>query len=179
LDKTEKAKAGHYEIIGETYAKMEFFERGWNPYSRFLDVDKVDLILRKKQDDQSIYREVQVKFGRLYEVGTKFEKKFFDVTSWRFFNPNEFNDYEHLDNFYVAYVLSKPNQYEGDIFIFPIKFFSDLLKKSIPSKDKVKLYISHSIHEDKWYVRRLSKFDKLDAISVLEVTQYRRAFQLI
>ena len=39
-----RSRAGHYEILGETYAKFEFFEKGWNPYSRFLDVDKVDLI---------------------------------------------------------------------------------------------------------------------------------------
>lgn len=43
-----RRKAGHYEILGETYAKFEFFENGWNSYSRFLDVDKVDLILRRK-----------------------------------------------------------------------------------------------------------------------------------
>lgn len=28
-------KPGHLEIIGETYAKMEFFEQGWNPYVGF------------------------------------------------------------------------------------------------------------------------------------------------
>ena len=38
-----RSRAGHYEILGETYAKFEFFEKGWNPYSRFLDVDKVVL----------------------------------------------------------------------------------------------------------------------------------------
>ena len=43
-----RSRAGHYEILGETYAKFEFFEKGWNPYSRFLDVDKVDLILRRR-----------------------------------------------------------------------------------------------------------------------------------
>ena len=44
--KEMKLKAGHQEILGETIAKFEFFESGWNPDSRFLDVDKVDLILR-------------------------------------------------------------------------------------------------------------------------------------
>lgn len=56
-------KAGHLEILGETIAKFEFFERGWNPYSRFLDVDKVDLILRRTENDSPVYREVQVKYG--------------------------------------------------------------------------------------------------------------------
>ena len=37
----ERRKAGHYEILGETCAKFEFFENGWNPHSRFLDVDNI------------------------------------------------------------------------------------------------------------------------------------------
>ncbi|KHL91331.1 hypothetical protein QW71_35295 [Paenibacillus sp. IHB B 3415] len=149
----EKLATGHYEVVGETYAKMEFYEQGWNPYSRFLDVEKIDLILRKRVNSQIVYKEIQVKFGKLYEVNTKFEKLHFDLTSWRFFNPNEFNRYEENDSLYIAYVLSKDFKYEGDIFIFPVKEFSSLLKQAIPSKDKVKLYISHSIKEDKWYIR--------------------------
>ncbi len=46
--KIDKLKAGHAEIQGETIAKFELFENGFNPYSRYLDVDKVDLILRKR-----------------------------------------------------------------------------------------------------------------------------------
>src|SRR5437763_5134552 len=86
-----RRKAGHYEILGETYAKFEFFEKGWNPYSRFLDVDKVDLILRRRsQTGQRLYREIQVKFGKLYPVGQAWEQEHFDFTSWRFFKENEF-----------------------------------------------------------------------------------------
>ena len=48
LSLSARRRAGHYEIVGETYAKLEFFENGWNPYSRFLDIDKVDLILRRR-----------------------------------------------------------------------------------------------------------------------------------
>jgi len=55
-----RSRAGHYEILGETYAKFEFFEKGWNPYSRFLDVDKVDLILRRRIEGRIFYREIQV-----------------------------------------------------------------------------------------------------------------------
>ena len=68
-----RSRAGHYEILGETYAKFEFFENGWNPYTRFLDVDKVDLILRRRIGDQIVYREIQVKFGKLYPVGPAWE----------------------------------------------------------------------------------------------------------
>jgi len=77
--------AGHYEILGETYAKFEFFENGWNPYTRFLDVDKVDLILRRRHQNRPFYREVQVKYGKLYPVGSNWERALFDYTSWRFF----------------------------------------------------------------------------------------------
>jgi hypothetical protein len=33
----DRRKAGHWEILGETCAKFDFFENGWNLYSRFLD----------------------------------------------------------------------------------------------------------------------------------------------
>ncbi len=100
----ERSKAGHYEILGETYAKFEFFEKGWNPYSRFLDVDKVDLILRRKDSGRRIYREVQVKFGKLYEVKAAWERELFDVTSWRFFKDNEFASEVDRKDFFIAYV---------------------------------------------------------------------------
>ena len=48
-------------------------------------MDKVDLILRKQIAGQRIYREIQVKFGTLYPVGTAWEREHFDFTSWRFF----------------------------------------------------------------------------------------------
>src|SRR5262245_54072774 len=85
----QKFKAGHYEILGETLAQFEFFEAGWNPYQRYLDVDKVDFILRRRLDDRVVYKEVQVKYGKLYDCGQKWEKPLFDVTSWRFFRHDE------------------------------------------------------------------------------------------
>jgi hypothetical protein len=45
----DRRRAGHQEILGETLAKFEFFQHGWHPYSRFLDVDKIDLILRRRR----------------------------------------------------------------------------------------------------------------------------------
>jgi hypothetical protein len=142
LSADKKRKAGHYEILGETYAKFEFFENGWNPYSRFLDVDKVDLILRKVVNGVRIYREVQVKYGKLFRVGTKFEKSFFDLTSFRFFKENEFIEYVDRADFFIAYVLAEDVGYAKDIFIFPIADFARLLQCAIRSKDKRKVYIS-------------------------------------
>jgi hypothetical protein len=31
IDAELRRTAGHYEILGETYAKFEFFQKGWNP----------------------------------------------------------------------------------------------------------------------------------------------------
>lgn len=123
-----RRRAGHYEVLGETYAKFEFFQDGWNPYSRFLDVDKVDLILRKATATGPLYREVQVKFGKLYEVGSLWERRLFDLTSWRFFKEGEFDGL--YANLYVAYVLSPDDGYHGDLFIFPVREFADLLLKA-------------------------------------------------
>ena len=56
LTPEKQQQAGHYEVLGETYAAFELFENGWNPYSRFLDVDKVDFILRKLLENKPIPR---------------------------------------------------------------------------------------------------------------------------
>jgi hypothetical protein len=93
LSKDDKLKAGHYEILGETLAKFELFEAGWNPYERYLDVDKVDLILRRRTGQKIIYREVQVKYEKLYDVSTGWKAELFDRTSWQFFNADEFAEF--------------------------------------------------------------------------------------
>lgn len=54
--KIKKSRSGHYEIHGETIAKFEFFDNGYNPYSRYLDTDKVDLILRKNEGNRIKYQ---------------------------------------------------------------------------------------------------------------------------
>lgn len=38
MKREDLLKSGHYEIHGETIAKFEFFQNGFNPYSRYLDV---------------------------------------------------------------------------------------------------------------------------------------------
>jgi hypothetical protein len=54
LTPEKQQQAGHYEVLGEIYVAFELFENGWNPYSRFLDVDKVDFILRKLHENKPI-----------------------------------------------------------------------------------------------------------------------------
>jgi hypothetical protein len=182
LSPAEQSKAGHYEILGETYAKFEFFEHGWNPYSRFLDIDKVDLVLRRKIGAQKVYREVQVKYGKLYEVGSAWERALFDVTSWRFFGSQEFAGYQTQSDFFLAYVLARPAGYLGDIFIFPIAKFQELLVAGIPSaNDRVKIYLSRCKgDDDRWVLRRKPRrFDEVNEETCLDVSEYRRNFDLL
>jgi hypothetical protein len=180
LDAQTKSRAGHYEILGETYAKFEFFENGWNPYSRFLDVDKVDLILRRRGTHGPIYREVQVKYGKLHKCKTKWTASLFEVTSWRFFRETEFNSLLSHPDFFIAYVLAEDIGYQGDIFIFPVCDFVRLLQAAIKSGDKRKVYISR-LKDDrhKWVLRRLAKFDKIDDASTIDVTRYWRNFDIL
>jgi hypothetical protein len=90
----------------------------------------VDLILRRRDAGQIIYREIQVKFGKLYKCGPAWERKLFDYTSWRFFKEGEFSDYVDRKDFFVAYVLSRdptPDTpgYQGDIS--PSLFVSSII----------------------------------------------------
>jgi len=172
-----RRRAGHYEILGETYAKFEFFENGWNSYSRFLDVDKVDLILRQKSSGKRIYREVQVKFGKLYPVGSAWERELFDFTSWRFFKEDEFAAHVGQDDFFVAYVLARDIGYRGDIFIFPIRAFVQAIRCGISSKGQRKVYISRLRgNDERWVLRRLGRFKEVTDATCLDLSKYRRNF---
>lgn len=180
-----RRRAGHYEVLGETYAKFEFFENGWNPYSRFLDVDKVDFILRRRDTAGRIYREIQVKFGKLYPVGATWERELFDVTSWRFFKEDEFAAHLEQKDFFIAYVLSrdptpKRPAYQGDIFIFPVREFVSIIRCGIPSKGQRKVYLSRLKGEqERWVLRRVTSFSEIDKKTCLDVTKYRRNFDAL
>ena len=182
--KLERFKAGHAEIQGETIAKFELFDQGFNPYSRYLDVDKVDLILRKRTGHNIQYREIQVKFGRLYRVTPKWEQALFDVTSWKFFTPDDFkNSPEHL---FIVYVLAlpPPDGYKGDLFVFPVKIFHKLINSGIAVNSKKgpkrAVLFSRSLADGKWYLRTKNKFGQDDfEAATLPVQQYYRNFQLL
>jgi hypothetical protein len=175
-----RRKAGHYEVLGETYAKFEFFENGWNSYSRFLDVDKVDLILRRNAGGKRVYREVQVKFGKLYPVGPAWERALFDFTSWRFFKEDEFGGHLERKDFFIAYVLARDIGYRGDIFIFPVRAFAEIIRHSIPSKGQRKVYISRLRGvPERWVLRRANRFTTVTDETCLDVSKYRRNFDLL
>jgi hypothetical protein len=178
-EKEKRQKAGHWETLGETLAKFEFFQNKWHPYSRFLDVDKVDLVLRRRRGNVVEYRDVQVKYGKLYEHMATWEHKLFHTTSWRFFNVKELEELENRKDLYLAYVLSKDNRYEGDIFIFPITEFVTAVKHSVKSgEDRYKVYIMKgNSGQNDWYVRRQGrKFETIDESTVFNVSKHYQNF---
>ena len=179
--KEMRQKAGHQEILGETLAKFEFFQHRWHPYSRFLDIDKVDLILRRRQPDGVVYREVQVKFGKLYTCTIGWEKPLFSHSSWRFFTPKSLDDLEKQKGLFLTYVLSPDDGFKGDMFIFPITEFAQIIRRSDRlGNGNYRVYISRTWGDDpRWYVRRLPKFDALTNDSVIDVTAHYRNFKCL
>ena len=183
LSKKEiKQKAGHQEILGETIAKFEFFENCWQPYSRFLDVDKVDLILRRRLPGGIVSREVQVKFGKLFECKLAWEKPLFSCTSWRFFTEKNLDDMTKQKGLFLAYVLSPDGGFKGDMLIFPIADFAKIVRMTYKSGNgKYKVYISRKLgDEPHWFVRRRPKsFNVIDEETTVDVTPYYRNFRCL
>ena len=174
----QRRRAGHQEILGETIAKFEFFQQGWNPYSRFLDVDSVDLILRRTVNGSPIYREMQVKYGKLYRVNVTWEQALFDVTSWRFFKDGEFADAR--ETLYIAYVLSEDDEYRGDFFLFPAREFAAIIRQAPMAGSGRRVYLSRCVGDpERWVLRRLRRFDEVTPESCLDVSRFRRNFGLL
>jgi hypothetical protein len=180
LSAEDRRRAGHREILGETYAKIEFFEKRWNPYTRFLDVDKVDMILRRRHKNRLIYREVQVKYGKLWPLSPSQEGGLFDCTSWRFFREDEFDAFLDHSDFYIVLILAADAGYAGDIFIFPIRDFVRLIRLAIPSGGKRKVIICRSRQDpSKWYLRRIYRVAKITSDSTADVSSFRRNFTVL
>jgi hypothetical protein len=173
-----RRKAGHQEILGETLAKFEFFQHGWHPYTRFLDVDKIDLILRRRRGSKVDYREVQVKFGKLYDCRHSWELALFDVSSWRFFKDKQLESMTDRPGLFFAYVLAPDDGFKGDMFIFPIKTFADLIRKSDRlGNGDYRVFISRSKADvSRWYLRRRARFTELNSGNVIDVTKHYRNF---
>ena len=143
---------------------------------------KVDLIIRKLHGKQPIYREIQVKYGKLHVL--------FDVSTWQFFKLGEFDDYKHRKDVFLIYVMSEVVGDDDDerwqIFVFPIAVFCELIEKAITVNSKKhgtkpKMYISRSlVGKDRWYLRMSG--EQMTAIAennCFEVSNYQRAFKLL
>jgi hypothetical protein len=176
----QKQKAGHYEVLGETLAKLELFEAGWNPYQRYLDVDKIDFILRRRRGNQVVYREIQLKYGKLYDCTKRWEIPLFDLSSWRFFKESEFKEHEARSDFFLIYILAHDSGYKQDMFIFPIRIFHNLLMQAVIAGGKRRVFISRSkVDSTKWYFRIKSRFDSISPETCIDVTEFRRNFKLL
>jgi hypothetical protein len=178
-------RQGHQEAAGETIAKFEFWQQGWNPFEHFVDDDQVDLILRRNRDGRVEYREVQVKFGRLYaeKMLSPWQRKFFKHVAWRTFDPDEFA--QSRPELIVAMVLGGSDglKYDGDIFLFRSADLHKLIQSAprFSTKDERKnVYIGCDINGQRWYVPLIrTKFDALSPQTVVDVTDYRRNFGLL
>lgn len=119
----------------------------------------------------------------MYNCLTKWERELFDITSWKFFKKDEFNEYIIFDNLFLIYVLALDDGYQGDIFIFPIRTFNEIINQSIVTSSKKgelrKLYISRS--DNKWYARMHAIINKkiISEETCIDVSTYRRNFKLL
>lgn len=179
-----EAKSGHLEIIGETAAKLLLFQQGWNPYSRFLDVDKVDLILRRNRKNITEYREIQVKYRRLYASTkpSRWASKLFSVTAWFNADANEFAS--HRPGFFVMFIFGYPDrQIENDVLIFPSRELHQIIQRCpLLKKDGNSrvLYISKSCTDSRWYVRLTrNKIVQLNSSTAVDVSKYRNNFAIL
>jgi hypothetical protein len=181
---TVENRSGHLEIIGETAAKLLLFQQGWNPYSRFLDVDKVDLILRRNRNNAPEYREIQVKYRRVWEGSEQgpWASKFFSATAWYSAKMNEFAS--HRPGFFVMFVVGYPNRrIETDVLIFPSRALHEIIQRAPLHKkgeDTRVLYISKSLADSRWYVRLTrNKIAQIDATTCDDVTNYCNNFAIL
>jgi len=177
-------RSGHLEIIGETAAKLLLFQQGWNPYSRFLDVDKVDLILRRNRKSATEYREIQVKYRRLYvsDKSSRWASKLFSATAWYNADMDEFAS--HRPGFFVMFIFGYADrQIEKDVLIFPSRDLHEIIQRCPLLKKNGNarvLYISKSCAESRWYVRLTrNKFAQIDANTGVDVTKYLNNFAIL
>jgi hypothetical protein len=166
--------AANLGVIGETIAKIAFFEAGWSPFNRFLDEEKVDLVLRR---GPGVYRDVQVKYGRLYRARTD-RKRPWVVTSWRLVREDAFDDAD--SSLFVAVVLVENRRFEGDIFIVPVRAFAALLHEAPPVKGGRRRVCFARRPDGRWVLPKVATMvDAFDDSNSVDVTKYRGNFALL
>ena len=126
----ENSTAGHKEIIGETIAKLILHKRGFNPYSRFLDKEAIDLIVRNDKGKEVTYNEIQVKYSKKYLDPD--ENYWFKINQ-RTFNPRFY--------YYFMFICEDDDK----IFIIPSLTLKGMLKK-------IKLNIKKEEDFGKWHI---------------------------
>lgn len=125
--------SGHKEVIGETIAKLKLFYEGFNVYSRFLDVDAVDFIIRERKKKKVFYKEIQMKYSKYY---SKHKYYWFGVSK---------SSFEHRDNHFFMFICGNMNK----IFIVPSKKMHTFLKKF--NSDGKKWHVIIRERKNIWY----------------------------
>jgi hypothetical protein len=91
---------------------------------------------------------------------------------------NEFT--RSADSLYIAYVLAPPighpDGYGGDIFIFPVRRFDELINAAIVSKSRAKMVLARSRADGRWYLLKTLALDEISSETTVDVTEYRRNF---
>jgi hypothetical protein len=102
----------------------------------------------------------------------------FSVTSWRPFTERALAALNERDGLFLAYVLAPDDGFKGDMFIFPIKKFVDLVRTADRLRNgDYRIYLSRSSSPpDRWYMRRVPRFNALTEDTAHDVTEYYRNF---
>ena len=148
-------KSGHKEIIGETIAKLKLFYEGYNVYSRFLDIDAVDFIVRHRKGRIITYKEIQMKYSKYYPKNKDY---------WHGINKSTF---EARDNFFFMFICGD----DDHIFFIPSKKISNWLKK-LPNTEK-RWHIHIKGLDNIWYLAAKR------GISPINITKYLNQFNLL
>ena len=149
-----KDTSAHKEVIGETIAKLVLFKNGFNVYSRFLDVDAVDMIVRNKKNNRLTYNEIQIKYSKYFEGN----KDYWFGVNKRTFEPRYY--------FYFMFICGD----EDSIFIIPSLTLRDFLQKMVFIEKANKWDIHIVNRNERWHFTTKRGQDWID------ITTYRNNF---
>ena len=140
-------KPGHKEIIGETIAKLLLFRKGFNVYSRFLDVDAVDFIIRVKKEgsDAINYNEIQLKYSKYYPKNKDY---WFGIQSKTF---------RARGRYYFMFICND----EDLIFIIPSEIIKNWLDKMLYDEKNKKWMLYIKKEQDDWVFKTKSGLDNI------------------
>ena len=156
------ATAGHKEIIGETIAKLVLHKNGFNPYSRFLDKEAIDLIVRNDKWGTLTYNDIQVKYS----------KKYLDPKENYWFAINQ-KTFKPRNYFYFMFICEDDDQ----ILIIPsltLKNMFDKLKLTLRNKQEVgRWHIIIDKIKNKYFLRTKRGEENI------EITKYLNNFGVL
>jgi len=159
---SEKSTAGHKEIIGETIVKLVLHRKGFNPYTRFLDKEAIDLIIRNDKGEDLTYNDIQIKYSKKY-LDPK-ENYWFSINQ-KTFNPRHY--------FYFMFICEDDDQ----ILIIPSLTLNSMLQKTkLTKKDGKEFGRWHFIIDKKGgnYFLRTERGEEN-----IEVTKYLNNFDVL